>query len=730
MNPFSDSQSGGRPSVLSRLLARPAPVVFGITLLLGLAVVGWRAKVRADAARAAVRSEARALGTALELQFNQAATAAEVLGALARQGGGTVADFHAVADGLLLEHPGIASLQLQPGGIVSDVAPLAGHELAIGRNVLTDPTQRSEANAALQSHQPTASGPLMLEEGVMGLVLRVPVYSRSRDGRESFRGFAAASVRIPELLARARLDELFNRGYYYAFFKPASSRQKAIGIAATGRGAALRDTVQQPVRLQNLEFRLALQPRAGWGSHTRLGLELLGVVFIAALLALLVNLLENRHALEAALADAKQRLDREAADRKQALEDCRHAKEKSAAVQGELQQRDSDRQAAESAVKDLQARLEAADRGIAQAAETHQAQLAEARQTITELEARLDARARSEAEAIAAAQSQLQQAQETIATLTAKHKAAAHAAQQAAEAQANRLQEAEAAQRVLNRRLKEAEQAEARVVELETFLQQAKAALEQKEPPPAIEPNEAAADAEPKPGLEVEPVTEEPPLSSPPPKALKRKRTKGGNQMDLFQPAPATTEVVDPTPVTVEAGDASSKEVAAPDEAPAAPVTAAPVAEDREAAPTEFADAESGTPAEPADEELMPDASEKAIAAELEPVEAPVADEPAEADEAAPAEKPEKDKPPAARRLPAPPPVNPPQLRKAVNLIMPLLTDQDPGAKDCLKDNRNTFRSAFSAEGWPEFEQLMKRGDFSAALDQLRKAVKKHGLSV
>lgn len=92
--------------------------------------------------------------------------------------------------------------------------------------------------------------------------------------------------------------------------------------------------------------------------------------------------------------------------------------------------------------------------------------------------------------------------------------------------------------------------------------------------------------------------------------------------------------------------------------------------------------------------------------------------------------KPKEEKPAPARRLPPPPPVNPAQLRKAVNQILPLLTDRDPGAKDCLKDNRTTFRSAFTPEAYVEFAQQVKAGDFSAALEHLKKAAKKHGISV
>ncbi|HYG35863.1 MAG TPA: hypothetical protein VEC99_13815, partial [Clostridia bacterium] len=91
---------------------------------------------------------------------------------------------------------------------------------------------------------------------------------------------------------------------------------------------------------------------------------------------------------------------------------------------------------------------------------------------------------------------------------------------------------------------------------------------------------------------------------------------------------------------------------------------------------------------------------------------------------------PKEEKAAPVRRLPAPPPVNPPQLRKAISQILPLLVDSDPGAKDCLKDNRSTFRSAFTPEGYAEFEQCVKSGDFHQALEHLKKAAKKHNISV
>jgi PAS domain S-box-containing protein len=74
--------------------------------------------------------------------------------------------------------------------------------------------------------------------------------------------------------------------------------------------------------------------------------------------------------------------------------------------------------------------------------------------------------------------------------------------------------------------------------------------------------------------------------------------------------------------------------------------------------------------------------------------------------------------------------VNAAQLRKAVNQMLPLLTDSDPGAADCLGANHETFRSAFAPEAFREFEKHVRKGGFTEALDQLKKAAKKHGVSL
>jgi sensor domain CHASE-containing protein/HPt (histidine-containing phosphotransfer) domain-containing protein len=880
MNPFAAFPTGFK-ALAARFVARPGLILFVLCLGLGLAAVGWRAKARAEAGRAHARTAAEARGAAVELQLSQAWTAAEVLGALARQSGGGISNFQTVALELLASRPGLASLELQPGGVVGDIVPRAGHERALGFNVLKDAAHRPGAYAAIQRRALTVTGPLALDHGVPGIVVRVPVFQRGRDGRDYFRGFVAVSMRLPEALARARLDELSRQGYNYAFFAPASAQQKAVTIAARG-ALPLQDAVQQPVRAQNLEFRLALRPRGGWVNATKVALESLGVLVVAGLLCLVASLLASRRLASAAAERGPAQKVGSGAEGAQpelmlagspAREEgaMRSANETNETALARLRQ-------AELSARELQTRLDATVRAAAQAAQAKQVELEQARlalaqahQANSELQGRLEAAASAESKTAAAAQARLRQDQATIADLQARLDAAKHSATEAAEASAARLNQAEKRNRELAGRLLKAE---TRVTELSDLLQKAQADLKRLQndssksadartaapvgrvpsapkeigagkavmspvelsvaSSPAITvlaaPIEQTAAAVA--GAKLGPVPSESrgeslavtaapsavpaattsstanssahPTShearveaaalAPVPRAkrksartAKREKVRRDEQVNLFEgqleagQTPANSAADARAIASAEESSLPTIELAPASAASAPPELGLPVVEGLAAADglaraggnpklyfkalQHFVEQQAGAPEKIREGLLQGDLA--AAERMLQSLKTSAGDIGASAVQSAAAAlaravrerpdpgeiesrweelekvvrdlvadlkpvvlKPKEDKPAPARRLSAPPPVNPAQLRKAVNEILPLLADQDPGAKDCLKANRATFRSAFTSEAYEEFEQFVKRSDFDTALEQLKKAAKKQGISL
>jgi len=677
LSPFTDSPTTPQPSRLGSFRMPPAPMVFLLCLGLGLVAVAWRAKARADNARAVARTEAWARGAAVEWEFSQAVAAAEVLGALAKQSGGAIPNFQKVAAELLASHPGLASLELQPAGRVSDIAPRSGHERVIGFNVMMDSAHRPGAMATIQRGVLTVAGPLALYRGAPGIVVRMPVFQRSRNGRDSFWGFVAASLALPDVLIRTRIAELGARGYDYAFFAPATAQQKAVTLETYGR-SSFQNAIQQPVRAQNVEFRLALQRRGGWVNKPKVGIECLGVLCLSGLLAWLVNQRESRGRVEDALVDLKQRLGRETGDRKQAEEKCLRAEQDN---------------------HKLRARLDTAEQ-------------AEAR--VSELTTLL---------------------QEAMAELRSHQGASTHSsdapAVEAAELAPAQNKEPGGEQTIDAPVEPSAESSPANG---EPFfsVEKTPAAVEQEPVAPVPSENAPALSSEPPASTAVQSLpssadTDSPsittfveapvPATSPVPellakassaKAARRKKARDHNQMDLFgeplttdQPA-AQPQANAPAPeLAIEISNRPTTDVAPPSSASAL--------------------AESVPPGEATEEYI----DRPETASDQQPEVEPVA-----AAEGGRDSTPKEEKAAPARALPAPPPVNPAQLRKAMNQILPLFTGQDPGAKDCLKANRATFRSAFTPEAFVEFEQCVKSGDFSAALEHLKKAGKKHGVSV
>jgi len=777
---------------VGRFAVRSVPILFVLCLVLGLTVVVWRAKARADAERVHARTAAQARGTIVELQLGQALTAAEVLGALAKQNRG-ISNFQTIALELLASRPGLASLELQPGGVVSDIAPRAGHERTIGFNVLTDAEHRPGAYAAIQRRMLTVTGPLTLDHGEPGIVVRVPVFDRGRNGRDSFWGFAAVSMRLPVALARAGVDELWNQGYNYAFFAPGSNQQKMVTIAARGV-FSLQDAVQQPVRAQNLEFCLALRPRGGWINATRVVLEFVAVIFVSGLLCLVLKLLESRRLTEETseprqtpqehikaqdLAVGAQVGCTRAELQKRLEGTVRQASETDAIAQTRLKQ-------VESNAHELQTRLDATVRAAEEAARAKQAELdqaclglAQAKQAIGELRGHLAAAAIVESKTAAAAQARLERDQATVADLQARLDTAKLSAKEAAEGSATRLHQAEKRNRELTGRLLAAE---TRVAELSALLQKAQGDLKRLQ-------SDSAKNSAPWTATTIVPVLSKPEeigggeaVVSPPELSAVSSPATAMPLESVEQSAaiaveeklgPVCTEsrgehsVATPIPLAVPTTTIDSKasslvhpmpheaqaEIGAHTPVPRAQRKSTRVANREQIRRHNQIDlfegqSEAGqSPTDPAINARAIASTEGARLPALDLAPASAASEPPDLEEAevVPVNQvtaqqqsepqvtllePKEGKPAPARRMPAPPSVNPAQLRKAANEILPLLVDKDPGAKDCLKANRTKFRPAFTVEAFEDFEQCVKRSDFGTALDQLKKAAKKHGVSL
>lgn len=226
---------------------------------------------------------------ALQRAIELALSANNTLVALVRQGQGRVPQFEELGMQMLAFYPGIAAMGLSPGGVVEQVVPRHGNENLLGFDQLNDPLQRAESARAQNSGKLTLAGPVELVQGGLGVVGRQPVFMKDRQGQDKFWGFTFVTIRLPDVLAAARLPLLAERGYQYHLWRvnPATGQEQTIAASATMPGP---DAVSRSLTLPNGQWTLSLLPSRGWGAPDILMLRCaLGLLF-ALLMAFLVRL--------------------------------------------------------------------------------------------------------------------------------------------------------------------------------------------------------------------------------------------------------------------------------------------------------------------------------------------------------------------------------------------------------------------------------------------------------
>jgi sensor domain CHASE-containing protein len=703
MSPFEKRPPGSQPARPPGAFI-PSLATFVLCLAIGAMAVVWRARSSATEERSRALAVARGLGASLEAQLNRAVTAATALGAASRAAGGPIPNFQQLAGELHASFPELTSLESQPAGVVSDIVPRAGNQRAIGFNVLKDPAYRVSAEAAQRQALPVAAA-LVLYNGEPGLVIRVPVSQKGLKGDSRFWGFVAISVSWRETLRGAGLEQVSRMGYDHAVFASGALPGQALLVERQGI-RDLGDTIRQAVRVQNLDVRLALRRQGGWIHKSQVALDCVAVILAAAALSLLVNRVIAARQTMDALKQSGRLVEAESTRLRQMQEKILSAE---TAAQGEVARVKTACDTAQNLLVQREQEL----RGSKQACVAAEASLAEVRASATDLQARLDNVVESHQQQLAAKDAELSAARgdlediskklNELETALAKARHSNEAARSKAQVQDEKAQslilelqgqlekqkaateqavtfgratqkETEAEIRELRAKLTSAEQAQAKVIELQAQLSATKAIPASSSDPITICVPQGGLDPESPDRLN---PAEEDSESEQTPARRKRPRRKETNQIDLFGGQAPEESAEQPVSSTTRN---RSESLVVP--SPAIPAPPEPAA-------TESDLIDLNEHAEP---EI----------AEEEPATTP-------------------------RRAAPARPVDSAQLRRATNEIFPLLTDRDPGAKDCFRANRAVFRSGLGV-GYEEFEHLIKEDKFEEALELLIKSARRHGI--
>ncbi|KAI8476186.1 MAG: kinase-like domain-containing protein [Monoraphidium minutum] len=274
--------------------------------------------------------------------------------------------FESVARQLLSQLPAadarLVNLQVAPQGVVEMMYPLEGNRAAMGLDQLKDPDRRVASLDTIARGQLTIQGPMMLKQGFLGIVPRLPIFvANVSDPREAFGaaheahncsacydpatkrrfwGFVSCIIsfealsRTPthDVSAAAReaeaaakggehggtfmLASLHQRGYNYALLAPQPGGSTLL-IAQTPEPPT--DPVEALVHTAGSAWTLRVAPAGGWVPPWRRPLLAMVIVTCAVIGLMLTALLVNRHqqawlvaelrTANGALADEKRRMD-------------------------------------------------------------------------------------------------------------------------------------------------------------------------------------------------------------------------------------------------------------------------------------------------------------------------------------------------------------------------------------------------------------------------------------
>lgn len=207
---------------------------------------------------------------AIELKLTRSLSVTQVLSLFITQQDGKVEDFEIYADSLIKNHPLLDNVQLAPDGVVQLIHPLAGHESAIGHNLLTDPKRKVDAERAISSQKLTLTGPFKLKQGGVGIIGRLPVFL-SHSEEKVFWGFSSALIYFDKLLDEVGLSSSANSSYLFNLSAINPKTGQPISIAGQDQSAVpSEEKATSPINLPNQQWQLSITlPLSTWERVTQ-----------------------------------------------------------------------------------------------------------------------------------------------------------------------------------------------------------------------------------------------------------------------------------------------------------------------------------------------------------------------------------------------------------------------------------------------------------------------------
>ena len=200
---------------------------------------------------------------------------------------GRIDKFDTIADRMMADY--VQSIQLAPGGVVTDIYPTEGNE-AGKIDLLHDKDRGEIVNYGIDHDLLVMHGPFELKQGGYGIAIRNPVFLQDENGNSYFWGLTIVIIKTPEIFQDS-VDSLSGFGYQYRLSKTISPLTDEYTVVDQSE-EMLADPVAYDFTLGGCSWRLEVMPTGGWRNDTLVLLVVLcGVAVILLLLILTISIL-------------------------------------------------------------------------------------------------------------------------------------------------------------------------------------------------------------------------------------------------------------------------------------------------------------------------------------------------------------------------------------------------------------------------------------------------------
>ena len=238
-----------------------------IIFLLGISFVGlivYKTDTHEkEQRRITAQLNAETYGERIKNEITNGIGITDVLKQVLVSGNGEIHQFDTIAENIMSDD--IESVQLAPGGIVTDVYPAEGNEA--GKIDLLHDKERGRISCyARDNHMVITQGPFELKQGGHGIAVRNPVYLKNENGQEYFWGFTIVILRVPDIFSDV-VSALSNFGYEYRLLKIDTPWSGTYKVVCQSDGQLIHPVFYNfTIGEENWKFEVI--PKSGWRNNT------------------------------------------------------------------------------------------------------------------------------------------------------------------------------------------------------------------------------------------------------------------------------------------------------------------------------------------------------------------------------------------------------------------------------------------------------------------------------